>query len=77
MLVEVLCVCGGFVCLFLEVLCVCLEVLFVCGGFVCLWGFLCICGGLMCLFFRGFVRVSRGFVFVVVVCPPQRDLGLF
>ena len=51
-----------------EVLCVGFWRVFLFRGFVCLCRF---------LLFIEFLFVCRGFVFVVVVCPPQRDLGLF
>ena len=55
----------GFVCLFLDVLCVL-------RGFVC-W--FCVSVPVF-IVFRG-IFVCGGFVFVVLVCPSQRDLGLF
>ena len=49
---------------------------------VCLWRscvfveVLCLFVEVLCLFVE-VLCVCRGVAFVVVVCPPQRDLGLF
>ena len=94
MFFEVLCVCGGFLCLWSFFVFVCFFLGFVCvyGGFVCFLRFcvfveiFCVCEFFFrfCVFFEVLCVMEVfvclfvcGVVFVVVVRPPQRDLGLF